>query len=304
MNSHYPHVRIYAESGHLLIRDGLEMTFYMKIHHEQCAPAALRALEVYLLAVGMQALDIHMDDEGDWHKLENSPLDYIQQEILSDRISIFHLANSSITENSYHFSYYGKYADTLSNEMHPNMVSAVSFWLPTEYLEAHGPARVRQLALDIAEVLPFCSGHAGLSFNCDTSLLGVLRELRALCFRYPGMDIPEVSATAWQIGPRLRGPSWLTFLGQPVLGSLGGVEPLRAQLRSPDTTVQALGPERAVITLGAWPEAGDREHGHLLPAYRELARVMEPWLFHREPLGAGHFTPEDWRRWESRFLEE
>jgi hypothetical protein len=34
---------------------------------------------------------------------------------------------------------------------------------------------------------------------------------------------------------------------------------------------------------GEWPEAGDLEHGHTLPAYRELARVLEPWSY-RTPL--------------------
>lgn len=303
MTRHYPHIRLYAQSGYLLIRDGLTITFYMKLAHEECAPIVLRALETYLRAVGPEALDIHTDEEGHWRNLEMSARDYIQQGFLEDRFSSFHLANSSISENRYQFEYNGKYAETLSSALDPEAVSAVSFWLPTEYLEEHGPARVRQLAVDISACLPFCSGHAGLSFNCDTGILGILRELRALCFRYPGMDIPEDS-TSWQLGFRLRGPSWLNFLGPPVLASLGGLESLRSQLHSPDTSVQALDSERALVTLGPWPEAGDLEHGQTLPAYRELARLFEPWLFHRRPLGGNaFFPPEDWHRWERRFLE-
>ncbi len=52
------------------------------------------------------------------------------------------------------------------------LVSVVSFSLPTEYLVQHGPGRVRELALELAAPLPFCSGHAGLSFNGETLLLG------------------------------------------------------------------------------------------------------------------------------------
>ncbi|WP_306818925.1 hypothetical protein [Archangium lipolyticum] len=41
----------------------------------------------------------------------------------------------------------------------------------------------------------------------------------------------------------------------------------------------------------------------MLPAYRELTRVLEPWLFHQKPLRDPSFTPEDMRRWERRFLD-
>ena len=63
-----------------------------------------------------------------------------------------------------------------------------------------------------------------------------------------------------------------------------------------------MGTDRAVITLGPWPQAGDTENGKDLPAYRELARVLEPWLFHEKP-SSDAFTPEDLLRWERRFLD-
>ncbi|MFY0576656.1 type VI immunity family protein [Cystobacter fuscus] len=52
-----------------------------------------------------------------------------------------------------------------------------------------------------------------------------------------------------------------------------------------------VGRGRAVVALGPWPEAGDLRQGQTLPAYRELARVLEPWLEPFDPgfllLGAG-----------------
>jgi hypothetical protein len=94
----------------------------------------------------------------------------------------------------------------------------------------------------------------------------------------------------------------MTFLGQPVLGEIGGAEGLRARLSSPGTTVEPWEGARAVVTLGPWPEAGDLEAGRTLPEYRELARVLEPWLYQRPP------SPNDWtaeyrQRWERRFLD-
>lgn len=55
--------------------------------------------------------------------------------------------------------------------------------------------------------------------------------------------------------------------------------------------------------LGPWPESGDTEQGHTLPAYLELARVLEPWLYHEHRNFDPDFPPEDLRRWERRFLD-
>jgi hypothetical protein len=117
------------------------------------------------------------------------------------------------------------------------------------------------------------------------------------------MDIPGTSLLSPWIGTRLRGASWLTFLGQPVLGELGGVAGLRSRLNAPGTTVQELTGDRAVVTLGPWPEAGDTDQGQVLPAYRELARVLEPWLYHQSTRGGVDFSAEDTLRWERRFLD-
>jgi hypothetical protein len=87
-------------------------------------------------------------------------------------------------------------------------------------------------------------------------------------------------------------------------GQWGGATGLRAHLTSPGATVQELGGERAVVTLGPWPEAGDLTQGLDLPPYRELARVLEPWLYpcpsHESWPGASH---EETRRWWRRFLD-
>jgi hypothetical protein len=115
------------------------------------------------------------------------------------------------------------------------------------------------------------------------------------------MDAPRLGTLAMELGSKVRTPSWLTFLGQPVLGELGGASGLRSRLHSPDVTVQELEGERVVVTVGPRPEAG--EDGHMPPAYRELARVLEPWLFHEKYLLDSRLTPEELRRWERRLLD-
>jgi hypothetical protein len=67
--------------------------------------------------------------------------------------------------------------------------------------------------------------------------------------------------------------------------------------------VQELAGDRALVTLGEWPEAGDTQRGDNLPAYRELARVLEPWLFFDPRGSVPCVRDEDARRWERRFLD-
>ncbi|MFY0568795.1 type VI immunity family protein [Archangium lansingense] len=254
----------------------------------------MRALEIYRRATGPQALCWYADPySGDWDELDDKGWAYIRREMLEEPGTSIWLSKTPDTTTGYEFLYRGHLLDVCETDA----ASTVSFHLPTEYLEEHGPGRVRDLALELAAALPFNTGHAGLCFDLPESTIGVLDAIRDLSFRHPGLDIPGVHFTSLVIGTQVNGVHWLNFLGQPVLGALGGTGNLRARLRSPGTSVQELGEERAVVSLGEWPEAGDMEQGHTLPAYRELAHVLEPWL------RLGRFSQEALRRWERRFLD-
>jgi Protein of unknown function (DUF3396) len=297
-----PVIRAYAKNDALLVREGLSICFYMRRSHVEIAQAVIRSLETYLRAVGPQALRWYVDQEGDWQELDAAGWALIRGELHERSGLVVELTDSPSDASQYAFQYYGRPLDPPSSINKPGAVCAVSFWLPPEYLEKHGPAHVRELALELADPLPFNSGHASLAFSAELQLLGVSAGLRSWCFRYPGMDVPDLGNLSMSIGTRVRGAYWLTFLGQPVLGALGGTACLRSRLSSPDISVQEMEGERAVITLGEWPEAGDPEQGRDLPLHRELARVLEPWLYQRQIAWSG-FTPEDMRRWERRFLD-
>jgi len=303
VSENLPHIRVHARDGYLLIRDGLSINFYMRHPHKDVARFVMRSLEIYLRAVGHQAISLYANQEGDWQLLDDSKWEEIHHKLFERDCGFIHLRNASNGELRYQFDYYGKPLDAESLEEDPEEICAVSFWLPTEYLEEHGPSRVRELALELAAPLPFCSGHAGLSFIGEIDVSTVLPPVDELCFRHPGFDIPDIDRLSWTLGTRVRGAHWLTFLGQPVLGELGGASGLHSRLAAPGTTVQEMESERAVVTLGKAPEAGDTEHGQFLPAYRELARVLEPWLYTRMPIRSIDFPPEAVRRWERRFLD-
>ncbi|NPC73714.1 DUF3396 domain-containing protein [Corallococcus exiguus] len=119
--------------------------------------------------------------------------------------------------------------------------------------------------------------------------------------RSVAIDVPDESASL-HLGNHIRGVHWMNFLGPPVLTELGGVEALRERLRSPGTTVQPLPDGRAVVMLGIEPDAGDVTQSSVLPAYRELASVLDPWMyFHGDTRPS--VDAEAQRRWERRFLD-
>ncbi|WP_257451386.1 DUF3396 domain-containing protein [Archangium lipolyticum] len=297
-----PRIRLYAKNDVLLAREALSICFYMRRSHREIAQAVLCSLEVYLRAVGPQALCWYGDDQGDWQELDTAGWAHTRHELRESPGLIVELADTPSGAGQYAFEYYGKPLDSPLFSNDPGAVCAVSFWLPPEYLEKHGPAHVRELALELAAPLPFNSGHASLAINALTQLVGVSAELRHGCFRHPGMDMPGLGDLSMNLGTRVKGAYWLTFLGQPVLGEVGGSAGLRTRLSSPGITVQEMDGERAVVTLGESPEAGDTEQGRDLPLHRELARVLEPWLYQQRIPWSG-FTQEDMRRWERRFLD-
>ena len=313
MTEHYPRVRVQSTHGALLIRDALSFTFYLRHPHAEIAQKVMRSFESYLRVIGgREKLSLYSEEAGAWLKLDAARGETLHQEFLDPERARIHLVDASDNERRYQFNYDGKRIGHPALAREPGAVSAVSFWLPTEYLAEHGPSRLRELAMELAAPLPFCSAHAGLAFNTNMSLVGMRRhsqESRELCFRYPGLDIPDLSDRAWNVGTRVAAVSWLTFLGQPLLGELGGVAALRSRLLSPGTTVQEMEAERAIITLGPRPEAGDTEEGRALLPYRELASVLEPWLYFQKPPDNISFSElaasdhEAVLRWQRRFLD-
>lgn len=294
MNAHYPRTRVYADHGPLLMREGISICFYMRRNHQEVTRAVQRSLESFTRAVRPRLLGWYTNEEGELQRLDEQGWKHIQNRLDHPGGASVRLYESDDAVTDYGFHYSGGIMEEGLND-----VCSACFWLPTEYLEVHGPGHVRELALELAGPLPFNSGHAGLFFN----IFSRPRNLRELCVRHPGIDLLEQGLLSMDLGTQVRGAYWMTFLGQPVLGELGGAEGLRARLSSPDITLQELEAERVAITLGTWPEAGDTEAGQDLPLHRELARVLEPWLFHQQPIFDLDFPAEDVRCWERRFLD-
>ena len=299
MNAAPPRFQIHDRNDATGVPVGLNATFYLPYAHAALAPAVLHALERYQRAVGPQVLTSYADEDGEWQRLDSQGWETVRRGMQDAPWANVHLSDSS-PEAPFRFDYVGRERVDGPLEDGGGEVSAVSFWLPTGFLEQHGPRKTRELLVALAEPLPFSSGNAGLAFSDALDVSANARQVRRACLRYPGLDVLRPGITSLTIGTRVRGPSWLTFMGELVLSQLGGVDALRSRLTTPGITVQALEQASAVVTLGDWPEVGD---GEPLPAYRELARVLEPWMLWGEGESLLGLTPEEARRWERRFLD-
>ena len=335
MTQHYPRIRPFGvyppekEAGErLLAREVIHFAFYLPHDHPEIAAGVSHAFDCYMKAVGegSDTINFCSFDEYSHHSLSREGWKRIRQLLLPDRPFRYaedcadayriremeksgnetwiHLGSEPDRLTGFKLTYSARIP---SRDRQPSDydVSYLEGMLPTEFLEEHGPTAVRELMLDLASGLHFASGHAGLSFDSVTGDVFFTPRIRTELLRHPGISLNHGSTPAW-MGTHVDGVHWLNFLGPPVLQELGGVSPLRSRLHSPETTVQAIDVARAVVTLGTWPEAGDLTQGNALPAYRELGRVLEPWLdkpFNDPRFRVEGFTQEEAIDWARRFLD-
>lgn len=307
----------------LLARDVFRIAFYLPHDHPEIASGVSHAVESYLRAVGQGPKTIHRaiinDDEGDdlteerWSHLHRlllpeRPFRFIDElsEATAHRMEKWGYATQLLFDggfcsvNGYELCYRARIPwRTPSHQV----VSLLTATLPTEYLELHGPAHVRELSLEMASQLRFATGHAGLALCLYWPLRSGDVAFRAELSRYPGIDLRPTWLDIHRMGTRVDGIHWLNFLGPPVLGQLGGVAALRARLQDSATTVHALDSERVAVSLGEAPDAGDVTAGRDLPAYRELAQVLAPWLEPPASYPGLRFTEDETKRWWRRFLD-
>ncbi len=306
MRENIPIIRLRNTSGMLMTRDGVVICFFMRRSHGEIAPAVWRALQTYRRAIPSQSLGWYGSPEGETLPLDDKGWEHIRWKILErpwgDAWTV-DLEEDGGEVGAYNFEYRGWRLDAPAFSHDEGAACGVTFSFPTEYLLEHGPAHLRTLALELARELPFSFGYASLAFVCPRGLWYAARkDLLAPLSRYLGMDLYYLDDTSMVIGTRARGAYWLTFLGQPLLGQLGGIEGLRDKLPFPEVSLQPLEAERLLVTLGEWPEAIDTEKAPALPQYRALAHLLEPFLY-EERTGWFSLNKDNMRRWLRRLCQ-
>jgi hypothetical protein len=300
----YPRLQQTLPNGQCVLREGLLLCFFMRRPHEELSRAVTAALDLYLDAIRPGSLGWYVNTGGDVDPVEHKgwagaiqPLDdkrwaRVREELNAPSSCFIQLQEHQNQAGGFRFEYLGRERDDINL---PGFVSTVSFWLPTEYLEAHGPARAKALAKEIARELPLDSGYVSLAFNYLLEAEAVTRFIRDHCMDYPGLDIPHLGISM-SLGTKVRGAYWLNFYGQPLLEQLGGSEHLRTRLVLPGISIEEMGAQKVLVSLGERPELGTPG------AYRLLARELEPHL-HEEQSGGFGLSRDQFRRWQRRFLD-
>jgi hypothetical protein len=330
MNQPHPRIRRHGVSPHgegpgeqLVVREAIRICFYMPHDHPDVATGVAHAIDSYVRAVGEGPATLSHAALGEYdheelsterweriHRLllperphrfaDDYPEPRLERMVKQQYETFIHLGGDYGCLNGYGLTYQARipWRGYSSND-----VTRLEASLPSEYLEEHGSAAVKALALDMASRLRFATGSVGWVFLALMPHWFYTPLIREEMLRHPGIHV-EVGDP--RIGTRVEGVHWLNFLGQPVLRDLGGAGELRSRLHSPGTTVQELDDARAVVMLGGWPDAGDLKQGNPLPAHRELARLLEPWLdkdFARPSFRIEGLTQEEALRWARRFLD-
>ena len=307
MSAHIPVIRLRTpEGGFLAARDGIILCFFMHRSHLEVAPAVWRVLQAYLRAIPPQSLAWYGSTDGDILPLDDNGWEQIRKRVLETPLA--HMCNVELAESAsevggYQFEYRGRRLDSPFFAQDEGATSALSFSFPTEYLAEHGPAHLRSLSLELARELPFSFGYASLAFvSVSGSGYPEHQELLGLLSRYHGLDLYDLERTSERIGTGARGAYWLTFLGQPLLSQLGGVERLRQELSLPEVSLQPLEGERVLLTLGEWPDPIDTTVERNVPQYRTLARLLEPY-FPEEATRWGAIEEQKAHQWLRRLCQ-
>jgi hypothetical protein len=306
MRERIPVIRLRTDTGRLVARDGVILCFFMRRSHQEVAPAVWKALQTYLRAIPPRSLNWYGSDDGDTLPLDDKGWEYVRQQILERSWGaewLVDLEEDASAVGGYHFEYDGRKLDDPGFSHDENSTTGLTFSFPTEYLLEHGPAHLRSLALELARDLPFSFGYASLAFVAPHGLWYAARkDLIDPLSRYFGLDLYHLNDTSRVIGTRARGAYWLTFLGQPLLGQLGGIESMRHKLSFPDVSFHSLEGERLLLTLSEWPDAIDTTQKADFIQYRALANLLEPFLY-EERTGWLSLDKDNMRRWLRRLCQ-
>ncbi|HEX5750750.1 MAG TPA: type VI immunity family protein [Archangium sp.] len=298
----YPRLRHYSEHGRLVASGALLMTFYMQHPNERIAPAVLRALQIIREWIHPHQLAWYDAGEGQLDPLDDSGWERLRMRTLKpepDMSAYLVLDGQSTEVDDLRVHYRGLDVWPSPWPEQKDGVSVLYVRLPTAFLVERGADRVRALALELAAELPFNSGYVDFVLCSDGWHFG--EALPLIQPRYPGVHLAS-SRASLRMNTWVDGVHWMNFLGEPVLGKLGGVPGLRAHLGLPGITLQEMRGDRVLITLGAQPEVGDVEAGQTLPLHRALARILAPYLY-RSDMDDFYPATEDMLRWERRFLD-
>ncbi|HEX5745799.1 MAG TPA: type VI immunity family protein [Archangium sp.] len=189
---------------------------------------------------------------------------------------------------------------TLAEPIFPNETSLLRLEFPWDFLNTVEDSVFLAFIREAAELFPFSTGHAGMSFIYTISYeVEAREEIQKLVPRFLGFDPAYDWVKNWMRG-RVLTAHWLNLLDNETAEALGGEEKLRSALEGCE--VQRL--RNGLLIRGArHPPVGDVNRGAgdlgLLPL---VAKVLRPRRFeHSAPLHLGLPDEAAGQAWLERF---
>ncbi|MEM7136265.1 MAG: type VI immunity family protein [Myxococcota bacterium] len=158
-----------------------------------------------------------------------------------------------------------------------------------------------EFAGDLAGMLDFHSGHAGLAFGYNPWWLeDAFDGIYAKARRFWGVDVEHLNGTMRAIKPGIKGISWLTLLGRDLVSE----ELLAALQASRDRQVTQRG-GGVLIRLGDEPDIGDQNRpSPAMNKYFDLAALLDPLFVAQHLDFPGAFEDQgNTMEWIRRFIE-
>lgn len=133
------------------------------------------------------------------------------------------------------------------------------------------PSLIVRLATDLAEALPFRSGHAGITalFDADQKF-DAFDVIYAWAKRHPGLEVEDLNVTLPHVLDALKGANWLTLVGHELWNRLGHAPTFSPLVR---VTTSRHG---MLLQAGDAPLLGRRNAAEIPPLYAEVERALQP----------------------------
>jgi hypothetical protein len=164
------------------------------------------------------------------------------------------------------------------------------------------PEVMFDLAVVMAEQLPFLSGHCGYSCLFDAAFKAkAFDQIYAWAKLYSGLDVEDLNVTLSHVLDAIKGASWLTLLGTLLLQTLE--ERIGAARFGPDVYVSPL-TNGMLLRADPEPRLGDRSTPEALQRVIQVERALSSIKLTEHAAFEGRFAEEGATlAWLQRFLK-
>ncbi len=161
------------------------------------------------------------------------------------------------------------------------------------------PELLHKMAMGLADVLPFMSGHGGYAPIFDASSKSdAFERIYEWAKRYWGLDVEDLNRTLPEVLHGTKGVNWLTLLNPPYFKKAFG-----AKLKfSRDITMEQK-KYGYVIRAGKTPTLGDMEKKEFPKLYAEVDRGMQKIRHKRHEEFERTFDKKSTMAWLNRLVK-